>query len=97
MNTRRDYISHKIDVSKKIDADNNILKIHLMSHWAEQIGQYRAFQQYSAERYEQSHKTNLNDGWITSNHNLNYMLQVITIQHGILCFELRELNLQSLA
>jgi hypothetical protein len=37
MNTWRDYISHKIDVSKELDADFNIPKIHLMSHRVEQI------------------------------------------------------------
>jgi hypothetical protein len=37
INPWRDYISHKIDVSKEIDADFNFPKIHLMSHWVEQI------------------------------------------------------------
>jgi len=40
---------------------------------------------------------NLKDGWNASNHNLNYLQQVITFQHRILCFEIRELNLQALA
>jgi len=53
--------------------------------------------QYSAERHEQAHKTNLKDGWNASNHNLNYLPQVITFQRRILCFEIRELNLQALA
>jgi len=53
-------------------------------------------QQYSAKRYEQAHKTNLKDGWNTSNHNPNYMPQVITFQHRILCFEIRDFNLQAL-
>jgi len=39
---------------------------------------------------------NLKDGWNASNHNLNYLLQVMTFQHRILCFEIRELNLQAL-
>jgi len=97
MNAWRDYISHEIDISKELDADFNILKIHLMSHWAEQIRRYGALQQYSAERHEQAHKTNLKDGWNTSNHNLHYLPQVITFQRRILCFEIRELNLQALA
>jgi len=33
----RVYFSHEIDVSKELDADFNFLKIHLMSHWVEQI------------------------------------------------------------
>jgi hypothetical protein len=54
-------------------------------------------QQSSAERHDQPHKTNLKDSWNASNHNLNYLLQVITFQRRIRCFEVRELNLQALA
>jgi len=54
-------------------------------------------QQYFAERHEQAHKTTLKDSWNASNHNLNYLPQVITFQRRILCFEIRELNLQTLA
>ena len=96
MNAWQDYISHGIDVSKESDADFNVLKIDLMSHWVEQICRYGAFQQYSAERNEQAHKTNLKDGWNASNHNPNYLPQVITFQRRILCFDIRELNLQAL-
>jgi len=39
---------------------------------------------------------NLKDSWNASNHNLNYLPQVITFQGRILCFEMRELNLQAL-
>jgi len=97
MNAWRDYISYEIDVSRELDADFNFPKIHLMSHWVEQIRRYGALQQYSAERHEQAHKTNLKDGWNASNHILNYLSQVITFQRRILCFEVRELNLQALA
>jgi len=44
MNAWRDYIRHEIDIFKELDADFNFPKIHLMSHRAEQIGQYRALQ-----------------------------------------------------
>jgi len=88
---------HKIDDSKELDADFNFPKIHLMSHWVEQIPWYGAVQQYSAERDEQAHTTNIKDGWNATSHNLNYLLQVITFQRRILCFEIRELNLQALA
>ena len=44
INTWRDYISHEIDVSKELDADFNFPKIHLMSHWVEQIRRYGALQ-----------------------------------------------------
>jgi len=54
-------------------------------------------QQYSAERHEQAHKTSLKEAWNTTNHNLNYLPQVITFQRRILCFEVREFNLKSLA
>jgi hypothetical protein len=97
MNGWRDYISHKIEVSNKLDADFNFPKIHLMSHWVEEIRRYGTLQQYSAERHEQAHKTNLKDGWNSSNHNLNYLLQVITFQRRILCCEVRNLNLLALA
>jgi len=97
MNAWRDYISHKIDVSKEFDADFNFPKIHLISHWVEQIRWYGALQQYSAQRHEQAHKTNLKAGGNASNHNLNYLLQVITFQRRSLYFEIREPNLQALA
>jgi hypothetical protein len=54
-------------------------------------------QQYSAERHEQAHKTNLKDCWNASNHNLNYLPQLITFQRRILCFNIRVLNVQALA
>jgi hypothetical protein len=97
MNAWRDYISHEIDISKELDADFNFLKIHLMSRWAEQVRREGVLQQYSVERHDQAPKTNLKDSWNASNNNLNYLPQVITFQHRILCFEIRELNLQSLA
>jgi len=97
MNAWRDHISHEIDVSKELDADSNFPRIHLMSHWVEQSCRYGALQQDSAERHEQAHKTNPKDGWNASNHNLNYLPQVITFQRRIVCFKIRELNLQALA
>jgi len=97
INAWRDYISHEIDISKQLDANLNSPKIHLMSHWAGQVRRYGALQQYSAERHEQAQKTNFKDGWNASNHNLNYLPEVITFQRRILCFEIRELNLQALA
>jgi len=91
------YISHEIDVSKELDANFNFLKIHLTTRWVEQICRNWALQQYSAERQEQAHQTNLKDSWNATNHNLNYLPQVITIRRCILCFEVRELNQQALA
>jgi hypothetical protein len=96
-NAFRDWISHKIHISKKLEADLNFPKMHLMSDWAEQIRRHRALQQYSAERHNQARKTNLKDGWNDSNHNLNYLPEVFTIQRRILSFEMSELNLQALA
>jgi len=40
MNDGQDDISHKMDVSKELDADFNFLKIYLMSHWVKQIHPY---------------------------------------------------------
>jgi hypothetical protein len=97
MNAWQDSISHEIHISKELDADINFSKIHLMSPWADQIRQYGALQQYSADRHKQVYKTNLKDSCNASNHNLNYPPQVITLHRRILCFEMRELNLQALA
>jgi hypothetical protein len=52
MNACREYISRKIDIFKQFVADINFPKIPLMSHWAKQIFQYGASQQYSAERHD---------------------------------------------
>jgi len=86
MNSKRDIISHKIDVSKQLDAHCNIPKIHLMLHWVEQIHQYGALHQYSAKRHEQAHKMNLKDDRDTAKHIVNCLLQVITFQRRILGF-----------
>jgi len=68
-----------------------------MSHWVEVIRGYQALQQYSGERHENVHETNLKDGsWNLSNYNLNYLTHVITFQHCILCFTIRDLILQAL-
>jgi hypothetical protein len=40
---------------------------------------------------------NLMDGWNASNHNLNYLPQVITIQRRFICIEIRELKQEALA
>jgi len=45
-------ISHGRDVSKELGADLIFPKIQLMSHWVEQIPQYGAFQQNTAESHE---------------------------------------------
>jgi hypothetical protein len=97
MNAWPDYISHQIDISKELEANFNFPQIHLMSHGAEQVPQHGALHQYSAERHEQAHNTNLKDGWNASNHNLNYLPQVITFQRRILCVKITELNVQALA
>ena len=97
MNAWRDYISQKIDVSKELDADFNFPKSHLMSDWVEQICRYGTLEQYSIDRHEQAHKTNLKDGWNACNNNLYHLPQVITFQRHILCSEVRVLNLPAFA
>ena len=72
-------------------------KISFTLHWVQQICRYRALQQYVAEGYEQAHQMNLKDSWNTSNPNLNYLPQVITLHRRILCLNIRELILQALA
>jgi len=97
MNVWRDYIRHEIALSKELEVDFKFLKIYLMSHWVELICRYRTLQQYSAERHNQAHKTNLKDGWNASNHHFDYLPQVLSFQRPILCFKIREFNLQALA
>jgi hypothetical protein len=92
-----DYTNKETDISMELDADFNMPKIHLMSHWAEQVHRHRALQQYSAERYEQAHNTNFKDSWKASNHNVNYLPLVVTFQLRILCLKIQELNVQALA
>jgi hypothetical protein len=53
-------------------------------------------QQYCAERYEQPHIMNIRAGCKASNHNLNYLPQVVTVQCHILCFPIREINLEAI-
>jgi hypothetical protein len=43
MNPLRDSIRHKIGISNEFVADFNFRKIHLMSHWAEQIRLFEAW------------------------------------------------------
>jgi len=93
----RGIISATRDVFKNSHADVNFPKIHLMSHWVKQICWYGALQRYSAKRHEQVHKMHLNNGWNTSNHILDDLPQVIIIQRRILCFKIRNLDLQALA
>jgi len=97
MNAWRDYISHRIDDYKEWDAQFNSLRIHVMSDWVEMIFRSGAWQHYSAEWHEQAHEMNLKDIWNASNHNLNNLLQVISFQRRILCFDIREVKLQALA
>ena len=52
MDVWRDYISHEIDVSKELDPNFDFPKIHLMSHWVEQICRYEVLQQLSANAME---------------------------------------------
>jgi len=97
MNAWQEYTSHETDASKELDPDLDYLMIQAMSMWVKQIWRYGPVHQYSAERHEQAHTMNLKDGQNASNHNLNCLPQVITIQRRILCFEVRGLNLQALA
>jgi len=84
MNAWQDNISHNVYVSKELDVDFNCPKIHLMSYWVAPIHRYRAIHQYSPARHEPAHEMNLKDRWNASNHNLNYMLQIITLLCRIL-------------
>ena len=48
-------------------------------------------------RHEEVHKTNLKEGWNTSNHNFNYLPHVITSQSRIPSFLMRLHNLQAIS
>jgi hypothetical protein len=89
INALQDNISHKVIVSIELDGEYNVRTIQFRSHRAELIRWYQAWQLYSGERHEAVHKTSLKDGWSASNHNLNYLLQVITFQRHIRNFEIR--------
>jgi hypothetical protein len=93
----RDDISHRIDVSKELDADYSFLNIELMCHWVEQSLRYGAIQQYSVERHNEAYNRNLQDSWNTSEHNLNYLLQVSLFWRCILDMAISELDLDALA
>jgi len=67
-----------------------------MSHRVEDICRYGALQENSTDTHEQPHKPNFKDAFNTSNHNLNYLPQVITVQRHIHCIKVREQNLQVL-
>jgi hypothetical protein len=97
MNAWQNYNSHEIEVSLECNVNFNRLKLHLMSHGVKRIVRYIAMHQYSANRYDQPHNTNPKDSCNFSNNNLNYLLQVITIQRCIVCKAIRELNLLALA
>jgi hypothetical protein len=88
MNAWQEYFSHEMEFTKALHANFNVPNIHLMVHWVEQLCLYRAVQQYSSESHEQAHNSILKDSWNASNHNLNYLTQLITLQHHILCIEI---------
>jgi hypothetical protein len=96
LNTRREYISHVINVAKELDGHFNFPNIYFMSHLVIDFRSYGALQQDYAERHEHAHQTNLKNGWNASNHNLNYLLQVITFQLRVLCFVIREIKFSAL-
>jgi hypothetical protein len=89
-------ICRQIEVSKELDADIPLLKINLISHWVEQSCRYAAFQQESEERHELTHQTKLKDSWNASNHNINYLPQVIAFQRRIVGYKSREFNLSAI-
>lgn len=96
MNACQVYVSHEIDGSKELVSDFNFSKMHVMSHWLEQIHWYRPSLQYSTESHEQAHAFNLNDDWNASHLNLNNLPQEINFKCHTLPFEIRELNLQAM-
>jgi hypothetical protein len=95
MITWQNSLSQNMDDSNNLDANCNIPKIHFISHSVQQISLYQALQQFPPQRNTETHHMNLRDGSNSSNHNLNYLTQVIILQHRIVCIEVRDLNLQT--
>jgi hypothetical protein len=52
-------MSHEVDVSQGLDANLNHPKIQLISHRVEHIDGHGTFEQYSAERHDQAHMSNI--------------------------------------
>jgi hypothetical protein len=97
MNAWGSYISHKIEVSKELDANFNIPKIHFMTQWVERIHSSRPLEQSPTDSHKHAHILNLRDCWNAHSHHLSYMPPSITLQRSILCFKIREANLEFLA
>jgi len=73
----------------------NFIKMHLLSHFCDHIGQFGNIPMYSTEIGELAHKTQIKDGWRQSNKN-DAARQIVPSygrQHAI---RMRLLNLESL-
>jgi hypothetical protein len=73
-------------------ADYNFPKMHLISHFADQIEQYGSLPQYSTEICEASHKP-LKDAYRRSNH-INAMEQIIGTYTRAHSFAMRDRNIE---
>jgi len=79
MNTKRNYVSNKIDIFKELATGFNIPNVHLMTHSAKLSCPYGALQQYSANSDAHVHTMNLQDGKPASTPSRNYLPQAVTI------------------
>jgi len=82
----------RINQALEEDSHFNFPKLHLLSHYADQIAQYRSLPQYSTEICETSHKP-LKDAYRQSNH-VDTMPQIINAYTRDHNFGVRELNLE---
>jgi len=73
----------------------NFIKMHLLSHFCDHIGQFGNLRMYSREIRELTHKTQIKDGWRQSNTNdaARQIVHSYGRQHAI---RMRLLNLESL-
>ena len=73
----------------------NFIKIHLLSHFSDHIGQFGNIPMYSTEFGELTHKEQIKDGWRRSNKNdaERQIMNSYSRQHAI---RMRLLNLESL-
>jgi len=84
--------AYRINQALEEDSHFNFLKLHLLSHYANQIAQYGSLLQYSIEICEASHNP-LKDAYYPSNHidSLPQMIDSYTREHN---FVVQKMNME---
>jgi len=73
----------------------NIIKIHLLSHFSDHIGQFGNIPMYSTETAELAHKTQIKNGWrqLIKSDASHQIVPSYSLQHAI---QMKLLNLSSI-